>query len=163
MAKIDMSKFNKDMENVVKEFTNKDVMQQIGDYAVDRIKTRTRLGKGVKSTGSEAEPLKPLKDSYREQRKRDKRSGKLSQFSSPAKSNLTRTGQMLDSISVKATAQKVLLYFRGSRKDSDASNAEVAGFVSESRPFFNLSKAELNGLNRFIRDLFEKIVKRNLT
>ena len=115
---------------------------KIGQYAVDRIKTRTRLGKGVKEFNTPSEKLKPLSRAYIKQRVKD---SKLSSQTTPSKSNLTRSGGMLDSLTYKVSGDKVIIGF-------DKSSAErKAGYVSDERPFLTLSTAEYNGLIRLIR------------
>jgi hypothetical protein len=159
MTRVDLSKFKKQMESVLKEIQKPQTMKEIGEFARDRIVKRTRLGKGVSDRGAEAQPLDPLKEDYRARRKRLKKDGRLSPKTTPSKSNLTATGQMLDSVTVKASDGKALIQVTGTRKEG-GSNKDVAGYVSEKRPFLNISKAELNGLNRFIRETFEKVLNK---
>lgn len=181
-SKVDMSKFKKSLQAVIEEFEKPQTMREMGEYAVERIVLRTRLGKGVSEKGDSASPLKPLSESYRQQRK-----GKLAFYTtkdgkkvpyipkippildattSPTKSNLTFTGQLLNSIKViSVKAGKVLIAPTGKRSDrrskiSGATNREVAGYVSEERPFLNLSKSELLALNRFVREKIEALIKK---
>lgn len=162
MAKVDMTKFKKDMKKVIDEFDKKETMRDVGNFAADRIVKRTRLGKGVSEKGGDSQPLKRLSDGYKKQRK--KKSTELSQFTTPGKSNLTRTGQMLDSVKVTEVDQgRALVAPTGNRTDSKINklnNLDVAGYVSKDRPFLNLSKAELLALNRYVREKIEALLKK---
>lgn len=161
--KFDMSKFDAQMKQAIEDVSAPAYMKQFGEYARDRIVKRTKLGKGVSERGGDAEQLKKLSDSYRTQRKNLQNKGKLADDTSPARSNLTRTGQMLNNIEVQAKTASALISAKGSRTDGNLTNADVAGYVSVERPFLNLSKPELNGLNSFIRSILESIVKKRLT
>lgn len=163
-VKVDLSKFSRAMAKVLEDVSSPASMREIGDEAADRIRTRTRLGKGVDERGGDPFPLKALSPGYKEFRKKKKAGpGKLSQFTSPGKSNLTFTGQLLDSIRVISQgAASVVIALYGGRKGG-GTNKEVGGYVSEARPFLNLSKAELNGLARTIRQRIDASLKRFLT
>ena len=54
MAKVDMTKFKKDMKKVIDEFDKKETMRDVGNFAADRIVKRTRLGKGVSEKGGDS-------------------------------------------------------------------------------------------------------------
>ena len=157
----DLKKFNKELSNAIEEVFKPNSLREIGDFALERIVKRTKLGKGVSQSGGSASPLKSLAASYKKARKRLKDSGDLSGDTSPGKSNLTRTGQMLDAGQVTGVSRdKVTLGFRGKRNESTLTNDAVAGYVSRDRPFFNLSKAEENAVSGEIeRRLQEKLKK----
>ena len=113
------------------------------------IKVRTRLGKGLLGK------LKELTPKYVEIRKKDK---SLYNETAPKRSNLTRTGEMLNSIIGSRSGS--LFTFRFSNTDSDkkAYWADQTG-----RPFFDLTPSERNGLQRkisaIIRDTIRQLFK----
>lgn len=113
------------------------------------IKVRTRLGKGLLGK------LKELTPKYVEIRKKDK---SLYNETTPKRSNLTRTGEMLNSIIGSRSGS--LFTFRFSNTDSDkkAYWADQTG-----RPFFDLTPSERNGLQRkisaIIRDTIRQLFK----
>jgi hypothetical protein len=173
MAKANLSKLREKLKEIVSELEKPQNMRDIGEYAVDRIVKRTRLGRGVSETG-QSQALKPLSKSYKDQRAgriaffttpegvkvpyKPNKPPKLSGNTTPGKSNLTFTDQMLNSIKVvSATTGKVNIAPTGNRKSSDLTNKEVADFVSVERRFLDLSKAELAGLQRYIAD---KVLKK---
>lgn len=165
----DFKKQLKDLENAItqslKTFTNGNNIKRYADQSVDIIYKRTKSGKGVtddRSNSASIKSLKPLSSSYKTQRKSYK--GKRGDFFSPGRSNLTLTGQMLESIKAKVSDGKITVSLSGTRDDGQT-NKEVGEFVSENgRPFLNLAVEEKQILLRkietdlikYIRLLFNK-------
>lgn len=143
-------------------------MKKYGQMAADMIKKRTRLGDGVASDGAEKTKLKPLKPITKQDRKRLADKGDLNSHTNPNKSNLTRTGQLLDSVKVIPSSLKpgrVSVGPEGLRKDGSLTNAELAKYVTEAgRPFNHLSKAERKRINdsifRDIRAALRRFMKK---
>lgn len=113
------------------------------------IKVRTRLGKGLLGK------LKELSPNYIKARKAD---SKLSKDTTIKRSNLTRTGEMLDSIVGKRNRNIFTFFFATKDADKKAYWADQTG-----RPFFDLLPSERNGLQRKIsaimRDAIRSIFK----
>ena len=136
------------LAKILKELTDKENLQKIGDEAVRLIKKRTKLGYGVSEQNGTKTKLKPLSDAYKKSRKKDD----LSEDTTANKSNLTNSGKMLDDLkamvkdsgSVEIGFEDVLSYMK-------------ANWVSDDgRKFNNLSAAEIKQLNLFIEDLLKK-------
>ncbi len=184
MAKVDMKGFEKAMEKAFDTMESAAEMRMAGEFAVDRIVKRTRLGKGVASDGADPQPLKPLSQSYRDFRKgkvafftrhgkvhpyKPERPPELADSTSATKSNLTFSGQMLNSVKVIATRiGSVIIGPSGSRRKTGGgksllTNPEVASFVGVDRPFLNLSKPEKAGLARYFRERLQAALKKALT
>lgn len=143
----------------VKSTYSDDQMERLGEQAAEMIRIRTRLGYGVSKPGSKRERLKKLDGEYIETRKDF---GELSQFTTPGRSNLTRTGQMLESIVVlDAKDGKVTVGPQGARSDSKHSNDQIAEYVSTARPFISVSDLEIKKLIRFFKkNIIGKVFKR---
>lgn len=111
------------------------LLKKIALDLADQVKKRTRSGKGSTETGNETN-LKPLAPSYVKARSKMK----LSPDTSPATSNLTQTGDMLNDITANVTASNdkinITIGF------NSAKERKKAGYVSEDRPFMSLTKAE---------------------
>lgn len=153
-------------------------MNEIGKQTRDIIVKRTRLGFGVPANGASRQRLKPLSDSYIKQRAGElaffTRNGvvipfkpiqapRLSRRTTPRKSNLTFTNQMLDSIKQFVTRLgEVDIRPTGTRRDG-LTNEEVATFVSKERPFMHLSNNEIKQVTIVANDLFTEIIRKNLT
>ena len=160
----------RDLQNVVKNF-QKDIKRalskkevgQICAFAVDLIVKRTRRGFGVKQSGGNVTRLKALSSSYIKARQSAR--SRLSRFTSPSKSNLTFTGQMLSSISVVKTKQSrgqvaCTIGASPNRRRDGKTNEEIAALVSIDRPFLNLGKTELKEVIKVFQDRLTKSLKR---
>lgn len=134
-------------------------MEKLGEEAADMIRIRTRLGYGVSKPGAKRQRLKKLSDEYIETRQNFHG---LSEFTTPGRSNLTRTAQMLDSIIVlEAKDGKVTVGPQGARSDSKHSNDQIAEYVSTARPFISVSDLEVKKLIRFFKkNIIGKVFKR---
>ena len=137
------------IEKILKGAQSARTMDRVAKRAAKLIKDRTRRGRGV-----DGRKLKRLKESTIKNRRRAK--GKLSPKTSPEKSNLTFTGQMLDAIRGRGFIRKITIFFRESRRDKKT-NSEIAIFNElKGRLFFGLNKKEINkitkNLSRDIRD-----------
>jgi hypothetical protein len=164
-----MSDAAKKLKRMAKE-SERIIRDNPRDYAfivpevVEGIKKRTKLSKGVDANDKPLKKLLPLQsEKYKAIRKKNK--SRLSKDTTPARSNATATGQMLDSITGSQNGTKFSFEFKGSRKpditgrDSGLTNSEVAKYYQEKRPFFYLSKPEKNNLIRKIRDVITKRIK----
>lgn len=141
--------------DILKDYANavKLVNPSKFDFLIDEIpriiKVRTRLGKGVEN-GSfySLQSQKPLSPKYQKFRK--KFTG-LSQFTTPKRSNLTLTGQMLDSIKGIRSGLRFTFFFDNTDADKKAKWAADGG-----RPFFELSNSEKNGIFRRVTQIIKE-------
>lgn len=139
--------------------------KETAKFAAEIITKRTRLGYGVfKHLGPKGKFM-ALADSTVERRKEMKRMGMLSSLTRPNRSNLTATGQMLDSIDAVKRGDKWYIEPTGRRTDGKT-NYEVAGYAHKGssnrppRPFVNLSVAEQDQVVRFYRRKFTVLIKK---
>jgi hypothetical protein len=133
--------------------------EQVAREAASLIRRRTRRGLGVREEGGASSPLKPLSRSYVEQRKRMR----LSAFTSPGKSNLTRSSELLESLGVQRTETgRYRITPQGYRDVGGLSNAQLASYVSRARPFLYLAKDEIAQLAKGYRKSVEDLVKRKV-
>jgi len=140
----------------------RDLLHKLGLEAIDMVVERTRNGFGVRKTGGNRRTLKPLSDRYIEFRSKNR--GRLDRRTSPSKSNLTFTGQLLDSVRIlKSTDGRFEIGPSGRRNDRKR-NADVGRWVTEQgRPFMNLGRAEITSLQRYLREEIElRIMRSNL-
>lgn len=169
MAKVDMKKFEKDMTKILNEVQKPQNMKEIGQIAADRIKVRTQLGRGVDVDGGPSVPLSKLKDSTKKSRKRKKELGDLSGLTSASKSNLTQSGQMLESIKVLKFSQGSAIIGPAGTRDDGKKNVDVAEYAEDGssnrspRRFLHLSGSELSGIQREFVSRIENVIKRLLT
>lgn len=148
----DIAKLNKKLKKIVQESSVK-ALEPVGRIAIDIIRKRTRQGYGVSKQGGSKQELKAFdpKGSYIKFRRRNR--GRLSSFTSPGKSNLTFTGQMLLGMVQKRQGKSVILTFDSQR------NKDVAGHVSGARPFMFLAKEEIDQVVKTFDKYFTNLVK----
>jgi len=161
----DIEKFTKEIKKVIGLSTSRKNLTRYGNIAVKRIQARTSKGFGVARTGKIGQRKKGLKALATSTVNRRKRS-KLHSSTSPGKSNLTFTGQLLESLKVKKINPRkgsLVISPEGRRRDGLA-NFEVAGFADEGgRPFIGLTREDLNIIRKEYQSTFSKLVRRRLT
>jgi len=138
---------------------NKQFMLKAGNELSEDIRRRTRLGFGVKDIGRPRRKLKPLAQITKIYRREFQ--NKMSSLTKPSRSNLTFTGQLLDSLkAVKSSTGKVTIDFVGIHKDIHGKrmkNIDLANEVtSKGRPFLGPTNRELQ---RFRTKLINQIEK----
>ena len=159
----DLKKIIKRIEKTLGVAVTKKQMQDLGEFARDLIVKRTRLGYGVPDELKEKARLAALAPSYIKQRKQMN----LASTTRPGRSNLTQTGQMLESLKVIVKNGAALITPHGTRDDGKT-NLEVAtynaiGDLSRNRPprvFNQISRSEYNQIMRFYRRSFTDLLKK---
>lgn len=140
-------KLDKALTQIKKDAESK-LLDKAAEGLRDDMKARIRRGFGVSTNGGKKKPFKPLSDSYRKQRK----NMTLSSETSRGKSNVTQTGDMIDSMTVKNG--KVTL-------EGDE-NKKKAGYVQETRPFMHASKQEIKRVTQNLREQVYALLDRLL-
>ena len=128
-------------------------MQKIGEFVAAEIRERSRRGYGVSRLGGPEEQFEPLSERYIAQRRRMK----LSPFTSPTRSNITRSGRLLAGLRYTTAKNRVRIVPTGKSREG-VSNADIAYYLTEQgRPFLTLSKCQLGRLvesiNKRISDI----------
>lgn len=149
-------------------------LRPLAQFTIDIVVKRTRLGYGVDRQFGVKKKLKPLSDKYIEHRERLKRSLRgrsgsrsitLSEFTSPSKSNLTLSGQMLASMRIlKEEHQRITIGPSGKRTDTNRTNQQIANYQADQGRVFNrVSQLEFNQIIREFRRTFGDLLnKKNL-
>lgn len=163
-AKQDISKFFGRIQKFAKASVSQQQMRVLAFEAIRLIVVRTRLGYGVKQEGGGRTNLKGLSPAYVMYRTRNRRY--LSPLTSPTqkKSNLTLSGQMLDSMGIVYSKDGQISISptgnRSGRFSSGLTNLRVAQYqASAGRVFNNLSKPEQTQLYRFYRNVFGDLLR----
>lgn len=159
--------FAKNSKKILKEL--KKHLPKVAEMMEADILKRTRLGYGVDKNYGSKEALAKLADSYKAQRRRLKKSGKLSSKTSVSKSNLTKSGSMLDSLNSKIDKNKMQITVKPEGIDKDGvSNRDKARWAQEGstnrpkRPFLYLSTPEIKRIREFLRKELDKIINKLL-
>ena len=149
-----MDAFLKKVSKAMSKATDAKSMRKYGETVVDVVVARTRYkGQGVAFNGGRVKKLKNVTPEYADQRT------KLPRHPDAAtgrNSNLTQTGEMLDSLTVtKATKKQVAVGW----KDKD--EREKAGYVEAAgRPFLNLTSREIDIVSRELDKKLSKETKK---
>lgn len=150
----------KDLENklsrLIDSVGDAATMDKVGKTLAKTVKTRTRRGFGVKNTGGSSKKLNKLSNPYKKQRKGLKRKGILSAETTPAKSNLTKTGQLLDSVKGDGKKGEARIYIDGQQNVKKAQDQAQAG-----REFMNLNKAEIKDAIDILEQDLNSDIKKN--
>jgi len=144
----------------IKELQKKINMDIVADLAIDLIYKRVKAGYGVtdqKAKAPQKDKLTPLSEGYKKYRKKNKPTG---EGASPNKSNLTYSGQLLKSLKADTSNAKVKINAKGQHK-SGISNAKLAEYVQELRPFLALTDKEQKQVMNKLKEIFRSIVERN--
>lgn len=151
-----VKKFNTQLMKIRNKLVDKRNLEDLAEKAVKMIRDRTRLGLGLYKEGStKPKKLAPLSPKYKKWRKKNRPSGPTT----PAKSNLTYTGDMLDDIDFKITGNKKEGYsikigiWEENSKDKALWNAEMG------RHFMGLTYPQVKELKRWISKKMLKMLK----
>ena len=163
----DNDKIDKEIKLVVekktKEAFKKVFTQSYVEELRDRIVKRTQLGVGINPD----KKLKKLSNPYKKQRKKKK--AKLANTTTPARSNLTRTGQLLKSLTVIKLKIKDGIGFKitvGDRrgidfdgKSSKIGNKKLVEYLKDQgREFLGFTKPQRNEILKEIRQALKKFL-----
>ena len=158
-----------------KRIFKRGIMLQMGAIAERILYKRVKSGFGI--SNGRKQRLKRLSKSYVDYRKgkvffftndngqvvgatpTDGRQPRLGTFGRPGKSNLTFTGQMLNSIDILTQKEGFKLRIRdNSRRGDKYTNRQIQEFVETERPFFELAQSEL----RIVEREFVKVARLEL-
>jgi phage gpG-like protein len=160
----DMNRFRAKLEKSLATLISQQTLSPIAIELKNIIQRRTRLGSGVEESGQPKVPLAPLAPSTRRSRKYKKGLGKLSELTSPNKSNLTETSQMLGSLRgyarKNATAGTIDIQPTGDRNRKLAAIHTLGGPKLPKRPFLNLSAQDIKQLTAVLQDKFSEILEK---
>lgn len=162
-ARKDVLKIARNLRRGIGFATSKRKMRMFGEAAIDIIVERTRRGRGVRRTNAGQRKLKGLSPNYIAYR----RTQKLAPTTRPSKSNLTFTGQLLKSMTVKKVTNRKVTWGPNKRKRGGRgkftkrtlTNEQVGEYVSNARPFNFLSKREISK----IATLIDRVLSRELS
>jgi len=139
----------------------KEMLDEILDFVVRRVRAETRKGKDLSRDG-ETQP--PLSTKYIAARERMTANGSVKvdkTFFSPKRSNLTLTGQMLDSLSglVKSKARSVEVFVEGRRDDGLTNQAVAKDLKSMGRTFLGLDEKGRGRIRKIVLDEIRRQIR----
>lgn len=156
------------IKRITSEYTSSEKGKRLGQQIVDIIKKRTRTGKAVGKMNGPTGKFVKIKEKTVDYRKKYEKN--LSEFTTPGRTNITATGQMLDSLRSESKTDSIVIYFEDKRtteldgRPSKITNSKLAKYTQEgsnnrpARPFLNLSRTEMDEIAKTIkRDILEMI------
>ena len=167
-ANVDMKRIFRILKRNMDAALSDKEMKKLGEMAAKMIKVRTRLGFGIVGSGRNIrrKKLKGLAQSTIDRRAKAKLNGETT----PKRSNLTFTGQLINSLKVTSVSNgKVTINATGSRSDAKIDNEELAEIHETGGPrlprrrFLDLTVPEEKKLNRFYRKNLGDLLRKNLT
>jgi hypothetical protein len=174
--KENMARWVARLNGAVMDASGPEQMKAIGAFMIQKIAVRTRLGYGVKDNLAEKSKLKKLSPKYIEFRKslkvskKSKRKTKkkkdisLHESATPARSNLTLTGDMIDSLRIKDIKKGAIRVGPTGFDSQGVSNSSKAFWQEKmGRVFLRLSRQEVKDVRIFwIRQFSDLLKKENL-
>lgn len=161
----DIKFLKKDLEKLILTSVTQEMELLFAEHVRDTIYSRTKTGKGLTKNKSgfgknELKPLNKLSPAYIKYRQ----SRVLGPYASAKKSNLTFSGELLESLVARISNKKGIVEIQKGKHWSGMDVRALAQKVSEQgRPFFGLSDTELktfeNFVKRTIRDNLRKKYK----
>lgn len=154
---------------ILKTAKNVKMLEEISDAVIKDIQLNARRGKNPETQ----ERFKPLSKKWITLRDRLQATNTVTDVFKPNRSNLSLTGQLIDSIKSKFNAFKITFYFDGihnpyklkniyknkmSTIGKPIKNEELAKYVQDVRPFFVIRKSLLPKL----KVLVLKYIRKNL-
>lgn len=183
MAKLTLNQLIQALDRFPKLLVGTKVYRPLAEFARDMLYRRVKSGYGVNTDDQPAastsrQKLKPLSKSYRDFRSgkayffrgpegkirrvpgRSTRLDNIGAFFSPSRSNLTMTGEMLESLRFTVTSDGFKLIIPNTRRSDGKTNAEVARYVAQNgRPFMAFHSGELLILRRQLTDIIRDRIK----
>lgn len=127
-------KLKQALEKALADATSNQNLDRMAKDLAEQIKIRTRLGMGLSTAGGEPTKLKALSTGYKKQRKNKI----LYSETSPSKSNLTLTGEMLNDIVGTSNANGITIDM-GSALSKD----KLQWNKDNGREFLNISRVQI--------------------
>lgn len=160
----DIKFLKQDLEKILTRVVDESLLLMVAERMRDIIYKRTKSGKGLSDNddtpgATRLVDLKPLSNAYIRQRA----SKILGPFASASRSNLTNSGELLESLVVSKSRGSVSVEIENGQHSSGVNLKQLAGYVSEAgRPFFGLTDTEEKILQSFTdREIRNRIRKLN--
>lgn len=152
--------FIRNLRRGIGQSFSKTEMKLYGQFAIDQIVDRTRKGFGVRRTGDSQKPLKKLSPGYIKYRKKNR--SKLHSTTSPSRSNLTFSGKLLDSMTIKELTNNRVTWGPNRRLHKGGLTNEQLGEIvaKQGRPFNHLSKQDIKKLLKLVDSVLQSRMRR---
>lgn len=113
-VRIDLSKITKKLSKIEKGFEDKRLLEPVADIAIKDIQRNTKATRGFNKSG-DRDKLPGISEEWIERRKKLSGTNATTGVYSPRRSNLSFTGQLLDSLKAKFRGRKITIEPTGTR------------------------------------------------
>ena len=113
-VKVDLSKLTKKLSEIQKGFNNRALLEPVSKIAISDMQREARSTRGFDKEGNR-EKLPSISDEWVERRKKLSKVNTTTGVYSPKRSNLSFTGQLLDSLKAKFSGSKITISPTGTR------------------------------------------------
>ena len=139
--------FSKMVLAAIRKATNRDNMKRYSKIAYNDLVRNSRVGRITREDGKKPVKLPSLKTEYIEQREYAKKRNELSNATSPRRSNLTFSGDLLNKGFIASSVNGAFTIH-----PKDAYRGQVEGLATRKydRDFLHFSKATLSKINKEI-------------
>lgn len=144
---------------VAQHITSRPYLEMIGKLVSEEIVIEGRRGYGAEKDNSIVKKFKPLAESTINRRKHLRAIGKLSELTSPNKSNLTETAHMFDNLTYKIKQDGVKILFADSWAKKKAYFAHNAYGRRPKRPFMFVSKKNIRQAIRLMEQARDDFIR----
>lgn len=162
----------KDLVNAVESIlSSKEMMTEVGEFTVDRLRYQARVGKPANFARS----TKPLESSTIRNRRYLAKHNPTHETFEESRSNLTLTGQFLDSLTYAIKGIGLLeIFFDGThkgylsgtgRRGKSIANAKLAGYLIDIDKRFAVFDSSLNTNETFktrVKSIVQRFLRRGL-
>jgi phage gpG-like protein len=152
----DLKAFNDKLQRALEELVSSKNLQQIGDFEAGLVKRRSRLGYGVPTDGGSKQKFKALAPATIASRKRKK----LASETTPKKSNLTETGQLLNDLVAKIEGRSTIIGHTKDRNKRIGAFHQTGGGRLPQRRYLGLAKEDIKQITAQMQDIFTDILNK---
>lgn len=152
----DLKAFKAKIDKALDELVSPKTLKTVGDFEADLVKRRSRLGYGVPQDGGGKQKFKELAPSTIKARKRKKLAGETT----PKKSNLTETGQLLNDLVSKIEGRSTVIGHSKDRNKRIGAFHQTGGGKLPQRRYLGLAKEDIKQITAQMQDIFTDIINK---
>lgn len=152
----DLKSFRDKLDKALDELVSPKVLKEIGQFEADLIKRRSRLGSGVPKDGGAKVKFTELAPSTVVSRRKKK----LASETTPKKSNLTESGQLLNDLVSKIEGRSTVIGHTKDRNKRIGAFHQTGGPKLPQRRYLGLAKEDIKQITAIMQDKFTDILNK---
>lgn len=152
----DLKKFKDKIDKALDELVSPKTLKTVGDFEASLVKRRSRLGYGVPKDGGGKVKFQDLATSTVKARKKKK----LASETTPKKSNLTETGQLLNDLVSRIEGRSTIIGHTKDRNKKIGAFHQTGGGNLPQRRYLGLAKEDIKQITANMQDAFTDILNK---